>query len=862
MDNLLIKHALEDVWCSPRQDNQWVVEPKRVSAPIGALAYANLLGSMRKLPDNNRYYHVFHVGQVDPGVFNLISQRPEWDVDKWFKFSDAMMEAGMEVTIYNDAGVNIPRTDSYYIYTRDRCLFFIVPNLKKIPVALETDRIFFRFYSNAAIGRKTPDSNKYIEVGSFKPLSINDILAIEAIMEIKDGLPGKVSYYVNGLLTNNFNLGNVKTGDILEYVLDTSVKKTLRWKIADLFNFRSEIDNVRKYLLHDEGHNNFEIDYLDDLDVHVVIDRPGQFKRGVYFNRNKLKNHRMITHKDYAIDSNMAMGLRNRLQTMLGLSVLSTDHAFIELTFRDAKTDRTLGFEKHRIRELYKLPDANVVQCLNGVNATVPEWYCANLEKSETIEMMSRKWTEFDIALVENGYGYNAISKIIGDTPSRMQASGSTYVTELPHGAQVSSTVYEFDEGGLLLGWHPHINGVNYTARDPKTRLVEAIVGVGGTTSNSVYGKTNIPIIDGWDYRVYRCTEKDGIPDDQWKDITGSTLYAIENEKVVWKSVEQDQWLCVRVDNKFITYDTQVAHSSGLLNFVVAENPTGNPVDELESVHIPFAQLDVWMNGYKLIRNLDYFVKWPLVIVTNKTYLKPGPLSTLQDFHVRASRLAVDMVLDKIEEHGWVYHRSLSNNNVFDLRDDRVMQINIGGRLMSREGLVFAEDRPTPKIIDALNGFPYQIKDIIVPFQRFTETSAYDLRPEAQKTDINVSAYLTEYYGDMEPDGVSSIGPRYPVVSPFLSHLVYLLVNHQLDIPPDRHLLDYEVRDFVRPHEWLLELDPLNAEAKPDIRFAYVLPHGSRDVQVLDFVAYRFFMKVVEFYGYEGLIYKEYLAIG
>lgn len=862
MDDYLLKYALTDVWCAPRQDNQWVLEPKRITPKQGTLAYANLLGLSIKLPDNHRYYHVFQVGQLDPMFLNMVRQEPEWAYHRWYKVSDAMNAKNLEITIYNKDGVNLPRTDSYYMFTNDRCLFFIIPANRRFPVNLETEKIFFRFYSNAYFGDVPIAESKVVTVGAFKPLSINEILSAEQFVNALITREGNTRCYINGILSDNFNLGNVDVGDYLEYVHDGSVKKVVRWKMSELFNFRSDLDNVHKYLLHYAGDNDKVIDFQDDIDIHIVFDRPGQFKRGLYYNRNFEKNHRMITHKDYAIDSNVAMGLRDRLQTLLGLSVIPVEDTYVEVIVRHSNTSRTLSFENQRIFELYKLPDETVYNALIGLNAVVPEWYCVNLEKSSAIEMMRRPWTKFDIDLIEKGYGYNAISKIIADTPKKPIPLSNNRAYQMGPGLQIGSTVYEFDEDGLLLNWNYHLNGQVYYATDERTRTVEAIIGEGSITSSSSYGFNNVPVLDNWDFRVYRCYVYEDLPDNKWEDITDTPAYKVEDGLVKWVGHSGSQWLCVRSDNKFIAYDYEVAQNSGLLNFVVGENISGNTNDELSSSLIPFAQLDIWMNRHKLIRGLDYFVKWPQVFVTNKTYLLLGSSDQKQKFHIRASRLTPSMTaLDNIEDHGWMYHGSLSNNNIFDLRDDRVLQMTVGGRLMTREDLKFAENRPGPKMLDALNGFPYQVKDIIVPFKQFTDKSTYKLRPLSQDIDTRVSTFMTKHYGLMEPEGVSSIGPRYPVVSPFLSHILFLLANGMLVIPEDRVLGGYELREACRLHEWLLEFDPLGGENQPDIRFAFTIPHGSYEPVTLGFVEYRFFVSVVELYGYPGLVYKDYVAI-
>lgn len=860
MDNYLIEHVLNNHWCSPRKANQWVWEPNRVSTTEGYLNYANLLGTMVELPVRRRYFQLFHVGGLDPEFLGLVRQHPSWADGKWFKISDVMKEQGLEVTIYNDNGVNWPRTDAWYIVS-EGCLFFAIPEDKRIRMNPVKDRVFFRFYSNPAMGRYGDTQRYFMNVGRYEPLNTTNILAVEAEMAVLAAQPGKIRYYINGLLSTSFDLGNVQIGDVLEYVQDTSIFKTLRWKIADLFNYPSELDGNYKYLLHYEGDNDFNIDYQNDLDVHVVIQRERQFDRGVYFNRNHAKSHRQVTHKDYGIDSQVVNLLRDNLSALMGLTSTDEFEAVVEVDFRYAKTDRTLGFENNRIRELYKLDDAIVVKSLNGWNATMPEWYCANLEKSASIGLMSEVWLEVGSKCVETGYGYNAISKILGDTPTKSFASGGQQVVNLPRGLQTNSTMYEYDQNGLLLGWHYHLAGMEYRAKNPLTRLVEGVYGEGDFTAANYYGQTNIPVLQDRDFRVYRCYLREGVPDNQWEEITGRSDYEVVNNKLIYKLPGNEHWLCVRNDSKFLAYDYEVEHSSGLLNLVISENPTGNPMDEMEAVAIPFAQLDLWMNSYKLIRGLDYYVKWPQVIITNKTYLLRGDLSNKQKFHIRASRLATNMELDKVDDVGWIYHGSLSNNFTYDVRDDRVMQINVGGRTMHREDLVFAEDKPLPSVINDLNGFPYQINDLIIPFQNYTDKSGYEMRPLSQAIDKRVSDFLTEHYGSMEPEGVSSVGPRYPLVSPFFSHICYLLVNKMIEIPTDRVMMDFEIREKVKIHEWLLDYDPIKDGHQPDIQFAFVVPHASPEVQVMDFIDYRFMKRVIELYGYNGVVYGDYIAI-
>lgn len=862
MNNFLIKHALGKTWCSPRQDNQWVYAPTRVSKFPGDLGVTKLLNRVVDLPDNTRYYQVFRVGQLDPEFLNLIRQNPDWLVDKWIRFSDAMVAKNMEVTIYNEYGVNLLRSECYYRFTKDNCLFFIVPTIKKFPLDVETEQIYFRFYSNSSLQRMQRAGTRGISTKSYQPLSTAEILAVEQELTQVMAQPGKTRCYINGFLTNNFNLGNVQIGDYLEYVHDGSVRKVVRWRMQDLFNFRSDRDGVYKYMLHYAGDNNWLVDYQDDLDVYVVLERPNNFPRGLYYNRNARKNHRMLTHKDYAIDSNMAMLLRDHAANKLGLEAIPSETTYIEVSIRDSGDPRYLGFEANRIKELYKLPENYLYGALIGSSATMPEWYCVNLEKSSFVDMMDYDWSKYNLDLIEKGYGYNAIGKILGDSPFKMNVAGQTKNIIIPQACQKQGTAYEYDVNGLLLGWYPFIETSVYYSKNAATAMVEFIVGKGDFTTDTYFGSTNVPVDVKFDYRVYMCHIQNNVPDNIWEDITGSSLYTVENGKVKWAGSGNDHWLAVRTDKKFLAYDYEIEINSGTLNFSILDNPTGDQLDDPEVVTIPFAQLEIWLNKYKLIPGLDYFVLWPQVYITNALYLNQTSYGAKQRFHIRAHRLAnKDLSMDKYGETGWVSHGMLSDNHVFNLRDDRVIQVNVGGRTFHPADLRFVEDKPPSQFVDPLNGFPYQLKPTIVPFGDYTNTSAYELRKSALEIDKRVSEYLTQVFGNLTPPGASTIGRRYPVVSPFLSHLLYLLTNKMIDIPADRQISDMELRDKVRPYEWLLKFDPMNGEHQPDIRYAFTIPHSAQNPYALEFVAFRFFKRVTELYGYPGLVVNEYVTI-
>ena len=158
-----------------------------------------------------------------------------------------------------------------------------------------------------------------------------------------------------------------------------------------------------------------------------------------------------------------------------------------------------------------------------------------------------------------------------------------------------------------------------------------------------------------------------------------------------------------------------------------------------------------------------------------------------------------------------------------------------------------------------MNGLPYQIKDLIVPLRTNTETDTYVLRRKSQAIDAKISAYMTQMYGKMGTSELSAITARYPVVSPFFSHILFLLRNRLIQLPEERLLLDQEVRAICQVHEGLLDFDPLLNENTPDKNFAYIVPHPDENPITLDFQGYRFLTQVVKIYGDDKIQVSDYV---
>jgi len=525
----------------------------------------------------------------------------------------------------------------------------------------------------------------------------------------------------------------------------------------------------------------------------------------------------------------------------------------IMMKVREGGYHRKLIYDNARIFELYKLDDEEVLSAMIGVNSLVPEWQAASLEANAYPRIMRSRWIDINIQEVQSAYGYNSISKILADTPTKTFFNSGNQRAPLAEELQQDSTIYEFDSTGAMLGWHYHQNDNDYEARDQNCRMIEGIVGKGTDAPYVKYGKTDLPFSVGHDNRVYYCRLVNGVPDNNWQDITGDTRYEVISGVLKWISTETDQWLMVRSNVNFLAYDFTLRATSGVLAFTLGETTDKGDGQGMvfRPMDVPMGDLQLWLNDkYNLVQNIDYIVKFPNVYINCYQYLNQPGDSAEQKIHVRFTGFcSKDMKMYVPQQMGFVEHGALSNNRKYNLRDDKVQHISVYGKVYHREDLKFFEDKPGYDVQNPLNGTPFQIKDILVPLKQYTKSDTYTLKRLSADIDKRVSDYLTLYIHGASDWINSSSRRRYRLVSSFFAHILYRLENELIYITDETVYTDTQVMQMCKPYEWLLAVDPLSDEyAWPD-KFVEVAPIRRNTPLNISRAQWRFAKQVEKLYG-------------
>lgn len=818
-EDFLLDDAYRKVWCTPEQDKQGNFQLARVTPPNGVWSYFNYQWRKINLPITNSQarFHIYHFGQVHPSILGLVN-----NPNKWISASDAMVQESVIMDMFNAKGVMIPRSLVWYIVIGDKNLLVAIRKpiespTKLVDVNLEEDDVFMRLYSNAYFNSVRSFVTNPIRVKSVKASSIEDIGAMQA--EIAQ-LPqyGGCYYFVNGCRVNGINLLTAKIGDYIEYVFDASIKREVVFKVRELQEFNSELDDLNKLLLHYPGISDI-IDYQDDVDMYLGSNAGNGTWKSVYVHKLDSRTMRMVTHRDYSVPTVRIRG------TQAANNFLKDKELYLRLSIRHSGYDRPLVFENNRIQELYKLPANRIEQAMVGVDSTVSVWKASALEASAYTTLMRQPQGKITRQMVQEAYGYNAMSVLLGDTPQKITLFNEQKLITVPEGLRGHCTIYEYNAEGRLRNYAIHTLDNTYTCKASDAAFVEIISGLGGIELDIVDNTTSGTLNTLYNYRFYTADGIGGIRTSDWVDRSDEPYYLISGNKYTWST--QNTFNRVMSNKKHLAYTFETKPIAGVFEFDLAMQING----EYQKLDIPLGELDLFFNGYSLMEGLDFSVRGSRVVITAKRYFDPS--LEKQSITVRYTGFCNnDMTRTPAPDVGFVYHDRLSVNNRYDIRDDKVLRIVCGGKVRLRDELSFAENGIDVGIVGALNGAPYAIRDVVVPMNNYligitpNADKTYTYRNAAIAIDKEVSDYLTKWLPQDSTDKPNAINGRYAIYSPFLSRIIDDLKTGVLwDDKFYEHFGDDWLRTRLASYNRLLDFDPISTGMEVDENYVVIHPH-------------------------------------
>lgn len=834
MNNTLIQHAIENVWCTPDQDNQLIFKLARLTGYDGVFNTFTYHWDNISLPEKNKRFHIYHIGQIHPSLLNLLEDVDPLGRPVWVSFKTVCNNKLVTTNIYTEKGFEIPRFNSYYLVTDTHDVLFAVQKFDFFD--FNNEDLYFRTYMNAYFSsiRQVEEDNKITTNGCFVA-TINDLLGIQSELNALSSVPGYTTCHINGYKQANINLSNAKVGDFIEYIHDSSIKKVVTLTVANLNTFDSEMDKKGKYLLHYPGNTNI-IDYQDDIDIYLIQKSTG---KGLYIHKNKPDTFRNITHKDYSLAVSYVNAEFNYLKNSEGM--IDTNDLAIELHIRNSGYSRNLVYEVNKINELYKLNERDLLGAMLGVNSNVPVWKASNLESSVYVDLMNSSYNDITVDKVTNTYGYNSIASIFGNPLLEVKFVGLTRLVNVPVLYQYGCTAFEYDADGLLLGYQYYAGGTTYSCIKPSS-YVEFIYGKGGDILDERVDNT-ININD--EHRVY------GKLDDKWSDVTNSTDYSVTGNNIIWS--KQYTNTLVRSLSKFLciekTVDISNSSFTGSITIPIIYKQNVNGTIQDHVMEIPMGVVEVFLNGKSLIEGIDFSYDNFSVCVVNQSYLT----NDVQNILIRFTGFCDNQLnTDRISDVGFIQQGRLSDNHHYDIKEGKVQRIIVNGCIKLPSVVNYYEENSDGSIFNNLNGKPYQIKDRNIPIKDLTTVDTGSIINKEDDVDQLISDYITLRIDQQSPVSLSVNTDKHYLYSPFLSTIIISMLKNIIveDSIPDRVDTDY-IMSVCKPYEHLLTTDPIKYNLSKD--YIVIHPHPYNNTLSLTLKQYRLLDGIVNIYA-KGLV--------
>lgn len=866
MNNQLLRHAINTIWCNPSQDRQFVFELSPITRREGARGYFSSQFERVPLPDNTGEWVVYQVGKVVPRNVNLPKVR--WT---WFRCDELAKDKNLLTEIYTDNGIQFPRYDAHILLGHGYA-FYIAVRVNDQIASQKKHPLYLRLYTNAYYVSPRSEGRRQLEIVGKRLNTTAEILELQRSVEAKAAtFKGKVLCFVNGRFVQGLSIVTVREGDFVEAVFDPSFESVVEFKVKDLPAFTSTRDKLRKYLLHYPGKTD-RIDYHDDIDV-FLVKRQGDRFNGVSYHRNAVEWMRMITHKDYSVPVERVHSFVRQYTIPAGRTIdalrfneydwKGLEELSIILYIRNSGLERPLEANANRTDLLYLLPDKKVVDALLGLNSTVPFWKAEVLEDSPYVKFMSAPpdlvnpifygdrlhdsvGKETSEAFAGNVFGYHAAAKVLADTPNLVKNYDGDMLAKLSPQHIEDSTIFEYNADGYLLGTRYHVIGEYYIPHFKDCAYVEAVTGKGQQVVTEKLGNEPFELPRGYNFRLYVSSVWRGVIKEDWVDVTDNasqygTLDSYGDGRRVWNwtFAATDKIGLIRTDQGFIYQEIGLTVDDGLLEFSINAN-----VDNKKTVlQAPTGILDVWLNGHALQPGLDYVVHWPQVIISNHLYL--DSTKSIQDVRYRAYSFPTkDMKLLPYNEVGFVSYGVLSNNERFDLYHNKRLRVIVDGRLLTNEELAFDEDNADSILNRVRNGAPYCIQ---TPPTIFRDVYSDDrkAREEDDVRDKTVSDYLTQLLPKRQRNTLDVIPNRYTVISCFANKLLFDL-KHNYRVPKgiEGHYSEHDIRQWLKDYEWIVAYDLTTQPYDHD--HVAVIPHWFEGVVELDYFKYTFFVRALD----------------
>ena len=863
----LVAHATRLVWCSPYEDEQYIIKLAQLSDRNGEIVDGFIFDRILPLPDKRNRFHIYMIGGNHPTTFNL----PE-RMECWMPLENWCMEADFIARIYNSRGILVPMAMMYYYLEDDGNILLAIKQDAEIEIDLGAEDIFIHFRSSNYY-RNDPKEprNKRVYIDSRHYIKGDDItdMATEFINRYEQDYHSPMAF-VNGRLTNN--LYRVEPNQYVELEDDGAVKHVEYFRVSSLRTFQSGLDSANKYLIMLASTKDKNIiHYRDDVELFLVhakrkdiFDYQKQyptatladamdhinFDMSVYYHRNREDSLRMVTNQAYSAPVDYIHSLIRDVDERFDL-----DNWYVKVIVRSSGLDRRMIAERHRVMELNQLSYEDKLNAMTDTESNVRIWKASELEKSQFNFIMRAYREEITPERIIAAYGYDQSVLALANPNITITKTPNQNFFILPPTLAPKCTVYEYDRTGKLLGWYHVTDTIRYLPSHEETIFVEAISGYGTSALNWFQDvgvkQQNYTIGELANYRIYRLNKT--LDDAGLVQYTGDftdvtkhvTDFVQRNDGFTFTNHTPDKARYdVIGDNTFLCRDLYLTPGTdGVVDFTLVTGETN------QLLEIAPSKLCVWLDGKALIEGIDYHLDFPRVVIVAKQLLKNRTEEDVLKITYRA--LGFSKTLTKVDpprEVGFIIDNRMSVDYHYDLHQNKISRITVGGGVFNPSLFNFDTQYGEAKV-NAPTGTPYQIDDHYISIQGLAGyKKVYDFQENDRAASEQIQDYLRGRVARPELPTITVVEDKYELYSPFMSAIVkHVLKNEAKYLNLDYHNKS-KVAQLASRFKHFLKTDPCVIGYDIDFCVVDPLPYTSEEKITLHHRIYGLFEQINKIY--------------
>lgn len=875
------KFVKEEIWQSPYEDEQYILELPRLTRRGGDIGESLVFGEYYDLPEENTYFHLFMLGSNHPDKFNF-----KYDAHCWYEMTKWCEEGDMTFRMYNRYGVQIPLSWIYFMIEPDKNILLAVKCDIELPgFDLNQDNVYIHIRSGQywVTDEVTPEQYR-IRIQSSRIDTISEKNTIESNTlhwanwdnfeprsEKLYWQPAFGTKLMNGKLVSDFQTG--VRGDTIDTIEDGSTEEVHWFRIFDLPTFHSDLDKQNKYYVQlydydlstDEAYeHNRTITYRDDIEIYLVkldyeesnraqtylkehprgplygsmidIEKQIRYQSGYWYPRNKEDSVRMVTHRGYSLPVDYVQYIVRHYDETLDLG-----NWYLRVLVKRDGFMKKIGLDRTQLDALQDLEYIERIDAITGTESTIDFWRAENLEKNPFNFIMRALEHEIDAEIAYKAIGHNSAAKAVANPNISITKDNDQSYFVLPVGLIDKSTVFEYDRDGLLLGYYHHEGSTRYLPSNQECVFIESLVGHGKPQGSYFVNQRNVPKKPMVNYRFYLMNLVNGVPYGGLSDVTlasrdNGTPYVVESERQFTVDVNPDDEIIFGVsDEDFLLNEVRLdGKDDGIFQFIVTYGE-GYP----NPVLVPPKTIDVWVNGRALVEDIDFIVDFPYVTIVSRTRLNvKKEESVIVTYRCQGFPELVNNKFQhrKPYDNGYVYRSSISVDNRYDVHRSRLQRIIVDGYVKNPYRLHVNQVSSEIHVNATEDGAPYSFGEHFIPLRAFAgNKEAYLLQEEDEKRVKQVEDFVTHRNFPPEKPSITSLRKHYQLYSPFMAALINDIFLGTDEETLSHYLINVNYRsksaidELAKPYKHLLKSDPAYYGSDIDYVDIHPLPYQFED---------------------------------